>query len=186
MVNAIISPRRNFERFLKQVAKVEIGKTTLEDWRGQIVSARISSLVFKCQQQDCSLGLRTENNLLYKLRLAPRSGVAASVGFKNGIASEIYIIFVIAGKNQEGQWYDDKGVVVQQSTDQPGSCNPHYGLLVKNRNGIGDRYWARISMDSCVIPEDRAKTLAINGACLTKLGGCRSVEAILPQVFPAD
>ncbi len=180
---AIMSPRRDFERFLKQVATVEIGKTMLEDWRGQVVRAQISNLVFTCQQQDCGVGMRAENKLLYKLRLAPRSGVDASVRFKNGIASEIYIIFVIAGKNDKGEWYDDRGIVVQQSIDQPGACHPHYGLLVKNRNGVGDRYWARVSMDSCVTPEERAKALAINSVCLTMLGGCKTVEAIIPQVF---
>jgi hypothetical protein len=180
---AVMSPRRNLERFLRQVATVEIGKTTLEDWRGQVARAQISNLVLNCQQLDCGFGMRTENKLLYKLRLAPRSGVDASVGFKNGIASEIYIIFVIARKNDKGEWYDDKGIVVQQSTDQPGACHPHYGLLVKNRNVVGDRYWARVSMDSCVAPEDRVKALAINTVCLTKLGGCKTVEAILPQVL---
>jgi hypothetical protein len=180
----INSPRRDFERFLKQVATVEIGKTTLEDWREQMARAQISSLASYCKQLDCASGIRTENKLLYKLRLAPRSIVDASVGFKNGLASEIYIIFEIAEKNETGEWHDGKGVVVRQSTDRPTPCHPHYDLSMKPRAGSGERLWASVGMDPCVLPEERAKALAINTACLTRLGGCKTVEAILPQVFP--
>jgi hypothetical protein len=180
---AIISPRRHLDLFLKDVATVEIGKTTLEDWRGQVSRSQISNLAFSCEKQDCTSGLRTENNLLYKLRLAPRSVVDASLGFKNGIASGIYIALVIAGKNDKGEWYDDKGIVVHLSTDQPQICQPHYKLSVKQRYGVGDRYWATVAMDPCVLPEERANALAINSSCLTRLGGCKTVEAILPQVF---
>jgi hypothetical protein len=97
------------------------------------------------------------------------------------MASGIYVALVAARRNEQGEWRDDKGAVVRLSTDQPGACHSHYHFLV--RNGVGDRNWATVGMDACIAPEDRAKALAINGLCLTRIGGCKDVEAMIPQVF---
>jgi hypothetical protein len=180
---AVTAPRRDLDRFLREVATVEIGKTKLEDWRQQLAQTQLSSLMFTCEQETCGVGLRRENKLLQKLRVAPRTIVDGSVGFKNGVASEIYVALVVGRRDERGEWRDDRGAVVRLSTDQPGACHSKYQLLLKNRYGVGDRYWATMAMDSCVSPENRAKALAINGVCLTRIGGCKEVEAIIPQVF---
>jgi hypothetical protein len=175
--------RRNLERLLKEIAVVEIGKTAVGDFRTKTAQAHVSNLAFTCRQQDCSVGMQTENRLLHKLQLAPLSVAVAGVGFKNGIASEIYVAFVMGSRNEQGEWRDDKGVVVRESTDRPSACHPHYELSVKQRYRTGDRYWATVAMDSCASAEDRAKAVAINGACLTRIGGCKTVEDMIPQVF---
>ena len=179
----INSPRRSLDRFLREVATVEVGKTKLEDWRKQVERAQLSSVTFRCDQRACEIGWRGENRLLQRLRLAPRSVVDAGVGFKDGIASEIYIILVMAKLDDKGEWHDDRGVVVRQSTDVPSACDQHYHLEVKQRYGVGDAYWATVAMDSCVSPQDRAQAIAINSSCLTRVGGCKTVEAMIPQVL---
>jgi hypothetical protein len=183
LYRAIIAPRRNVDLFMKQVSTVEIGKTKLEDWRRQLAEAQISSLILPCEGQACGVGLQRENRLLRKLRLAPPTTIDASVGFKNGVANGIYILFAIAGKNSQGELFTDKGVVVSLRDDRPEACHSDYKLAVKERNGVGDRFWATVSMDSCISSVNREKALAINTACLTKIGGCTTVEDIIPEVF---
>jgi len=112
-------PRRNFDRFLEEVATVEIGKTKLDEWRRQLDEKQISNVTLKCAQQTCGIGWSGENRLLQKLRLAPRTVVSVSVGFKDGIAEEIYILLSILKRNDQGDWLDDRGVVVRQHTDVP-------------------------------------------------------------------
>ena len=162
---------------------MQTGQTTLEDWRRQLQRAHVQHLVFSCDQQNCGFSLQEENSLLRKPRRAPRSIAVASVAFKDGIASETYTAMVIQGRNGKGEGYDDKGVVVRQSSDRPTSCNLHYHLSVKQRYGVGERFWATIVMDSCVSPKDRAKAFAINTACLSKIGGCGTIETMIPQVL---
>ena len=87
----IISPRRSLDHFLRELTMVEIGKTSLEDWRRQVERRHLSNVSFKCDQRTCGIGWRGENKLLQRLRLAPNTVVDASVGFKDGIANEIYI-----------------------------------------------------------------------------------------------
>jgi hypothetical protein len=181
---AVMSPRRSLDRFLAQVATVQIGKTRLDDWRVQVGLAQLSSLIVKCDQRTCGIGWRGENSLLQKLHLAPRSVVDASVGFEDGIASAIYIVLTVEKRDDKGEWRDDRGVVVQQNTTKiSGTCRQHYRLNVLKRYGVGDRYWATVEMDSCVTPDDRARAIAINTSCLTRVSGCKTVESMVPRVF---
>jgi hypothetical protein len=181
---AATSPRRGLDGFLAQVATVEVGKTRLDDWRTQVERAELSSVIIKCDPRTCGIGWRGENGLLQKLHLAPRTVVDASVGFEDGIASGIYIILVTEKRDDKGEWRDDRGVVVRQSMDVPAACHPHYNLDLNPRPGVVPRGpWATVAMDSCVSPQDRARAIAINSSCLTRIGGCKTVESMIPQVL---
>jgi hypothetical protein len=176
----VTSPRRELQQFLRLVATVEIGKTRMSDWRTQIEQARFANVTIKCDQRTCGIGLRVENGLLSRLHLAPRTVVDASVGFDDGIASEIYIALGTVKHDENGEWRDDKGVVVRQSTDVSSACHQHDTLHVRKRY---DRNWVTVGMDPCASPDERAKALAMNSSCLTRIGGCKTVESMIPQVF---
>jgi hypothetical protein len=181
---AVISPRRSLDRFLAQVATVQVGKTRLDDWRTQVERAQLPNLIVKCDQRTCGIGWRGENRLLSRVHLAPRTVADASVGFEDGIASGIFIILEVEKRDEKGDWQDDKLVVVRQDiTRIPMACRQDYRLNVQKRYGVGDRYRALVGMDSCVSPENRARALAINTACLTRIGGCKTVESMIPQVL---
>jgi hypothetical protein len=96
------------------------------------------------------------------------------VEFKDGIASEIFIIVVVAGPKNEVSVADTL-VTVRQSRDYP--CKPHFEVVRKNYTQRGVR------MSPCVSAQDQARALAINTSCVTRIAGCRTVESILPQVF---
>jgi len=182
--SAVTSPRRSLDRFLAQVATVEVGKTRLDEWRRRVERDKYSIFTTGCDQQTCGIGWRGENGLLQRLHLAPRTVVDASVGFEDGIATGTYIILTIGKRDEHGEWRDDKGVVVQQSrTKIPSECLQDYRVDVLKRYGIGDRFWATVGMESCVAPAARARAIAINTSCLTKIGSCKTVEEMLPRVF---
>jgi len=184
MYLVITSPRRSLDRFLAQVATVEIGKTRFEDWRTQVERAQHSKVNVVCDLRKCGIGWNGENRLLSKLHLAPRTAADVSVGFEDGIASDIFIILSVAKHDEKGNWWDDKTAVVHQHvTGNPLACSQDYGINVQNRYGVGERNRAIVAMGSCVSPENRSKALAINTSCLTRIGGCKTVESMLPQVF---
>ena len=180
---AVTSPRRTLDRLLSEVATVEVGQTKLAEWRTQVERDQHSNVAVKCDQYTCAVGCSRENSLLRRLRLAPRTTLGVNVGFRNGIASEIYIILVIGKRDDKGEWRDDRGVVVRQSEDVPGACNPHFTLDLNPRRVTVPGSWATVAMDSCVSRQDRARAIAINSSCLTRIGGCKTVESMLPQVF---
>ena len=179
----ITSPRRELDHFLKQAASVEMGRTKLDDFRGQMRAAGFSDSTFTCRGRECGYGLRVENAPLSRLRLAPITVIDCSVVFTDGIASDVYVALGVQGKIQ-GKSADDLGVVVHESNERAEACQSGYKLSVGRRYAApGDRSWATISMDCCVSADNRAKALGINAGCLTRIGGCKTIESILPGVF---
>jgi hypothetical protein len=173
-------PRRSLDHFLKQVAMVEIGKTKLDDSRIQVERAQLSNWNQTCDHSPCSIGWRGENKLLQRLRLSPRTGIEADVQFTDGIASGIDVwVEIDDAPDVAGIMYPGTGARVHEARgNQP--CNSHYSSYVKAH---GSRSWGVVKMDSCVLPEDRTKALAINTACLTRIGGCKNVDEILPRIL---
>jgi hypothetical protein len=180
---AITLPRTSLDRFMRQLATVEVGRTKRDDFRRQMDRAGLSDLAFPCGEHGCGYSLHVENTALNKLRLAPVTIAESSVTFTDGIASETRIMLGIAARGENGQFSGDKTVVVRESTDVPSPCHTHYDLLVRHNYRAFQGDTASLRMDPCVSPEDRVKALAINSACLATIGGCKTIESMLPQVF---
>lgn len=178
-----VTPKRRLERFVRASSTVVVGTTTLQAFQAELARVGSSGFVLSCQQEECVISLRSENTLLHDLRLAPWTVADVGVGFRKSVAFEVNASLVVAKKDKGGTWSEDRGVVVRQSTDRLPACSPDFRLIVKQRYGAGDRYWATVAMDPCVAPEERAKAVAINSACLTKIGGCGTVEELIPGVF---
>ena len=168
------APSRQLTRFLREISRVEIGKTSWDDWHAEVVRAKISNVDFQCNQQTCSAALRLKNGIL-----APASAALAEVAFENGTASQIYVVFATQSAEAAGIPRDDKGVVIRASSGVQ-NCKPVYDVKQRNQ---GERFWVTISMNSCTEQEDRTRALAINTRCLTKIGGCPSIEEIAPEAF---
>ncbi|MFZ0824894.1 MAG: hypothetical protein WAM87_14630 [Terriglobales bacterium] len=182
--SAVTAPRTNFNRFLAAVAMVEIGKTRLDVWRAIVERNQRSQLNVVCGQRTCGIGWRGENSLLSRLHLAPRTVADASVGFQDGIASSVFIVLEVEKHDKTGDWRDEKMVVVRQDiTIAPKACRPGYRVNLQTNCGAEDCNRVIVAMDSCVSSEDRARALAINTSCLTRLGGCKTVESMIPQVL---
>ncbi|MGA8430096.1 MAG: hypothetical protein WB729_09765 [Candidatus Sulfotelmatobacter sp.] len=117
--------------------------------------------------------------MLHKLQLAPLSGIVATVKFKNGIASEIYVYLEIDDRDAAGTMQPGTGATIHLSA-QSQSCAQHFCTYLTQRWGYP---WAVVEMDSDASKEAQAKALAIKTGCLIKIGGCKKPEVILPQVF---
>lgn len=179
---SIFRPRQDLRRFLTAVEATQVGKTTLSEWRDNAEHARSPNVTVKDEGETSAVSWRGDNNLLKTLRLAPRTVVHATIGFKNGIVSSIYLVMDVMEHGEE-DWHNDRAVVVRLSDDSPSACHEDYAVEVKQRSGTSDRNWATVAMDRCVSRENFAKAIAINGDCLTRIGGCKTIEAMLPQVL---
>jgi hypothetical protein len=176
----ITASQRQLDAFLKRVSQVEIGKTKFEDWRKEFQQAPISNVVFGGDQQTASISWRGQNKTLYKLRLAPLSTIQATVEFKNGTASDIYIWTEINDAlDANGAALAGTGATVHQIIEAP-SCSENYSTFIKQN---GSHRWVTITMDHCISQAARLKAFAVDSSCLSRIGGCKTAEAIVPAVF---
>jgi hypothetical protein len=178
----VTSPRRRLDTFLRDVATVEVGKTRFDEWLAQLERDQHLKFRPRCDGGSCSIAWSEENKLLRTLHLAPRTLARATVEFSDGVASKIHINLWTMKRNESGQWDDDKGVVIVQTMERSSACHLQY-TLEREVRAIHGGEWARITMDSCVSSENLARALAINPSCLTRIGGCKTVEEMLPQVL---
>lgn len=180
----LTAPQRRMQRLLKRLADVEVGTTTIAEWRGRMHADKLDSALLTCGGGNCTFSQKIKISTVSRLRLASPSAIAVSIAFQDGVASEIYVWFEVddqevddqkAGKVRE----PGTGATIHE-TQQSRSCLQHYCAYVNDRSGYP---WAVIEMDSGAPKEDRTKAFAVNVGCLTKIGGCKSVKSILPQVF---
>ncbi len=173
----IISPRRNLDRFLREVASVEVGKTKIEDWRKQLERAHLSDLDERFSERAGSVGCTEKNTILQRLRLAPPTVAWCFVSFERGVA--IQISAAVLEEIPDPYWHvvNERHVFVVIEGDGSEPCTPHYraGHITDSRGSV--------FMSPCVLPEDRARAFAINTSCLSRIGGCKAVEEMLPGVF---
>jgi len=165
----LTAPKRRIDRFLKEIAKVEIGATSLQNWREELRAAHLQGSSFSCDGRDCAISEKVQVKALHRLRLAPLSGIAASVTFKDGVASEVNVWFEIDDHNIAGAMEPGTGATVRLSTETE-SCPQHYCTYVRERWGYP---WAVVVMDSAASQDERARAFAINTGCLTRIGGCK-------------
>jgi hypothetical protein len=177
------SKQRDFGRFLRQLSTVQLGKTTPEQWKKDVNRASLPNAVIQCQGNSCGSGLRVDNQFVHQLRLAPLTIAGASVEFQDGVASEVFVILEVEAVDKVGQQYPNKGLVIRETSEKPNSCQQEYRAQVGKRYSPGDRSWGTITMDRCVSAADRAKALALNVGCLSKIGGCKTIDQMNPTVF---
>jgi hypothetical protein len=180
---AVAAPQRKLDRFIALMATVTVGKTRLDGFRAQIQAARFSDIAPSCGNKECGYGLRVENSSLSKLRLAPLTVLECSVSFTDGLASEKRVMLSVLARGKNPDLYQERGVVIVESSRVPPTCHADYSLLVRHNYRAYQGDTASLSMDPCVSPENRAKAFAINTACLTRIGGCKTLMSILPRVL---
>ena len=169
------SPRRNLDRFLKEVATVEIGKTKLDDWRKHLERAHLANVNVSCKDGGCSVECTEENTLLQRLRLAPQTTVWCFVSFGGGVADQIGALIHAKIPEPTSHEFIETHVFVVLEGNGSEPCRPHYRARAVSGGTV--------FMSPCVLPQDRARAFAINTSCLTRIGGCKTVESMLPQVF---
>ncbi|HLV88632.1 MAG TPA: hypothetical protein VKV39_16730 [Candidatus Sulfotelmatobacter sp.] len=173
------APVRQAGRLVKEVSKIEIGATTVDQFRRQLQEAKLTTISITCQASDCTAAGRAEVPSVSRLHLAPPTGIVVSANFKDGIASEVYVWVEIKDHTTAGVIGPGTGATVHESL-QSRSCPEHFCTYVRERSGYP---WAVVEMDASAPKEIRDRAFAINVGCLTKMGGCKKVSTILPQVF---
>jgi hypothetical protein len=177
------SKQRELGRFLRQLSTVELGKTTPEQCKEELTRAKISNVQILSNDHVSGFGLRADNEYVHKLHLAPLTVIDASVGFHDGVANEIYVILAVQGIDDRGRTFDVKGLVIRETSEKSESCDQHYTSQVGRRESPGDRSWGTIVMNRCVSAAERTKALSLNAGCLTKIGGCETIDQMNPKVF---
>jgi hypothetical protein len=157
--------------------KLTVGKSSAEDvlaiTRGQ---GRVTDPFKECTPQhtdDCYVHVAVENQLLRSLHLAPSAGLGSLFTVKDNNLVNRYIQMVAIVKG------DDLHVFVNE--ENAGSNKPPFRVERSNNHTM-----AGIFITSSASDELRRRLTDFNLSCLSKIGGCKTFEEMLPALGRED
>jgi len=160
---------------LSDVRKLRVGQSTYDDvskvWANY--KSRSSIEGNGCDRIQCILDFSSENKWLYDFGLVPGARFAASLTVRQGVLIKISISLT-----------SDPHYIA--TTDET-LADPNVSAFVVGGKRLisSPRYsyvWARIT--SAASPDQRQQAYAFNLTCLTKWGGCKDSNQLLPILKP--
>jgi len=157
--------------FLADVRNLRVGQSTYQDvLRVQAkYRPRSSSELGNCEQNLCDMAFSGGNEQLYRLGLVPGDVFIGSLRVRQGVLVKIGISY------QSNSHYDAN---TEETVGGPGGLACEVGGKAIASERTYSYVWARIT--SATTPGERQKAYAYNLDCLTKWGGCKDANKILP------
>jgi hypothetical protein len=165
-------PEREAERVIGTLWTVQLGKTRAEE-----VIHTISGpwVIGTPKDGRSNYQVVLTNKFLHASRLAPLAGVIVNIGADRGIIDEMQIFWEIGedGNTAEVRFF-------QVATHEP-ECGRN--VCVRRWNGQNGRLWGiQIDASPTAPAAERNRFLNFNAACLSKIGGCKDAEELLPHL----
>lgn len=157
--------------FLSDVRKLHVSQSTYADVLRIQTKYRSRSLIEGdgCNKNLCIIDFSDDNKWLYHFGLVPGARFSAGLTVKQGILVKISLSLF------SNPHYD-------ASTDETVAEPSVSSYQIGGKKLISGRaysyVWARIT--TAATSDEREKAYAFNLACLTKLGGCKNSNEILP------
>lgn len=172
----VFSVQRDTEHLLSVLPSVQVGSTTVEQFRQMAEAAGVTPQGW-CQGDTCAYGLQARNRVLRRLRLAPSTGISITVEFKERVAS------VVSVWGDIGQ-FSEIGTAMVDEMNYGGrlKCgSPACFGRQDNYPGVPWRVW--VKLDATAPVESRKRAFAFNAGCLSRIGGCKNAGELLPSAL---
>jgi len=162
--------RAEGDAFLSDVRGLRVGQSTYDDvLRIQTKYKSYSSVEGnRCDRDLCDVDFLSGNKWLYELGLVPGAMFTGGVRVRGGVLTRISVGFLSA---------PPYGAATEEIPADP-SVSPYE---VHGRVYSSETYaFISVRITSAASEDERQKAYAYNLACLTKLGGCKNANEILP------
>ena len=167
--------RANGDEFLSDVRKLRVGQSTYDDVLKIQANYKSRSSVQGngCDRNLCILSFSFENRWLYHFGLVPGARFTGSLAVRRGILAGVSLYLVSNPR------YDAK---TEETPADPNVSPYDVGGRKFSTRQAYSYIWAHIT--SAASEDQREKAYAFNLACLTKWGGCKDSNELLPIFKP--
>lgn len=168
----IFSPAREAASNLQAINSITVGQTTEADLLGRAAFQKIEE---SCSQGDCFYHMETENSLLNKLHLAPRTRMTTAVFVRDGLVTGVLVYTKKSGF---------PAISLRQVNEMPSGCtsDPCVRRLMPPSKALAEIsiVFSSTSAMRNHIPE------AVNADCFSRLHGCATPAEFLPVTKNLD
>jgi hypothetical protein len=176
-VLVVTGTRRKADAFLQVSGKLVVGASTygeakhiLDPYRSYV---RYSE---ECQPKHCQLSFLFQNSWLKFLHLAPPTAFGGSPIFDDGVLSA-RITFLGQGHCCVDHITEGKALVA------PADESSRDYSLVLQRGDDGFPWKGAVMLTPRATAQQRRDPYSFNVSCLSKLGGCKAAEELLPAIW---
>jgi len=173
----VIRTRRAAEAFLKRTERLAVGVTTYKE-ANEILEpyAKYLSRSGECTTNHCILLFGFKNSFLSSLHLAPATEFGGSLVFENGFLWE-RITYLCQGTCCVDHIIEGKILVAPADPSSPDFS------LVLQRGEDGFPWKGGVMLTPKATVQQRHDAYSFNLNCLSKLGGCKTAEELLPAIW---
>lgn len=167
--------RDRAKAFLREASALQLRVSTLTQVQ-QLVS-RYGGLAEPgtCDLRGCSYFFSFDNGWLRRLHLAPQTRFSCTLGVSGGVL-DYRRVFLTSG-NTSAVF----GAFVEEQLSPPkGISEPFY--ISRQWEKSGERWRVHVAVTPDATAEERRIAYALNLNCLSKLGGCKDAQQLLPSV----
>ena len=168
----VLAPAWEAASTLEAINGLTIGQTTEAELLGRSVFQKVEE---SCSHGNCIYHMETDNNLLSKLHLAPKTRMATAVFVRNGLVTGVLVSTKKAGL---------PAISLRQVSEMPSGCNsdPCIKPLVPSTKvlaGISILFSNNSAMHNH-LPD------AVNANCFSRLHGCATSADLVPVIRNID
>jgi hypothetical protein len=178
--------RARAQSFLRDVSKLEVGKSTFED--AKLVARKdggipwwVSDDSMQCTYERCVFRFVFENKPLTSTRLVPYVGLIAMLTIKNGIVVGREISYARNDRSAVFH-YEVNEAAFSDGADETRKHSPGLIRASVDRDGVPSGVW--VYLDPSSQADQRQRAYALDVSCLSRIFGCSSPSAIFPRGVP--
>lgn len=170
--HTILTPAWEAASDLEAINGLTLGQTTEAELLGRSAFQKVEE---SCFRGNCIYHMETDNNLLSKLHLAPKTRMATTVFVRNGLVTGVFVFTKKAGLPP---------IALRQVSEVPADCSSDpciRQLTSSNRMmaGISILFGNNSTLHNH-LPD------AVNAGCFSRLHGCDTSADLVPLIRSID
>lgn len=170
-----ILTRVSADAFLRQATSLPLHIATMTQVQAVVMRYGGHPESSACSTKECEYFFSFDNDWLYRLHLAPHTRLTCTLGVSDGILA-YRRVFLTSGNTSAVS-----GAFIEEQTSLPKGV-PEPFSVSRQWEGSGERWRVHVEMTADATADQHRIAYGLNLKCLSKLGGCRDAQQLLPTV----
>jgi hypothetical protein len=171
-----ILTRVSADAFLRQATSLPLHVATMTQVQAVVMRYGGHPESSACSSKECEYFFSFDNDWLYRLHLAPHARLTCTLGVYDGILA-YRRVFLTSGNTSAVY-----GAFIEEQTSLPKGVPEPFSVSRQWGGAAGDRWRVHVEMTADATADQHRIAYGLNLKCLSKLGGCRDAQQLLPTV----
>jgi hypothetical protein len=180
ITSSVVLSRNRAEAFLAGATALQLRSATLQQVQRLSVTYGGHIEPTTCDPQGCAYTFRFDNGWLHRLRLAPLTLLTCTLGLAGNTLVYRRVFLTTTGKGL------DSGAFVQEWVSYPEGLQVFKKSFDVRPQFLGEsaeiKWRVHVNLTADATTEQHRIAYGLNLRCLSRIGGCRDAQQLLPSI----